>query len=146
MVSFEARLQQEDERRLRDAERLQQLDGDLCQLCEAYGPDKRSLFLDCFYAVHEVVPEAIDLLLVEKQNDSKHASGYYLRICKSCRGRLLDLLRHWRDDCVSLRGVPKNHDGGLEDEREGANIPVRLNGRIVMMTMDEYGKWSAEKR
>lgn len=145
MSSFAARMQQEDERRLRDAERCQQLDGDLCQLCEAHGPDKRSLFIDCFYAFHEVVPEAIDLLLVEKQNDSKHASGYYLRICKSCRGRLLDMLRDWRDDCVSLRGVLKDHDGNIEDEREGADIPVRINGRIVMMTLAEYTNWS-EKR
>jgi len=48
-------------------------------LCGAYGSDKRSLFLDCFYAVNEVVPEA--------------------------------------------------------------NIPVRMEGRTVMMTEIEYWKW-----
>jgi hypothetical protein len=31
---------------------------DTCELCYAEGPDKRSLFIRCFYAVDEVLPEA----------------------------------------------------------------------------------------
>jgi hypothetical protein len=101
-----------------DAKRFKELDGDLCQLCNAYGADKRSLILACFYDVTEVVPEAIDLTDVA---GALKGRGYYLRLCKSCRGRLLGMLKGWRNECIALRGLPKDHDGGIEDEDSEAD-------------------------
>ena len=127
------------ERRKADAKRFRESDDNLCMLCHAYGEDKRSLFISCFYAVEEAVPEAIDLF-----DCGKHLSdrGYYLRICKSCRARFLGMLREWRNECVSLRDLPKDHDGIIEGEDPDRNIPVRVNGITVMMTKDEYDLYS----
>ena len=124
----------EDERRKTDAIRYEELDGDLCQLCHAYGADKRSLYISCFYSIHEVIPEIIDLSMCDGVPDN----GYYLRLCKSCRGRLLDMLEKWRNECVGLRNKPKDHDGSIEEQDENANIPLRVNGRIVMVTEEEF--------
>ena len=122
-----------DERRMTDAQRFEELDDDLCQLCHAHGQDKRSLRIECFYAIEEVIPEIIDLHNCEGERNC----GYYLRICKSCRGRLLDMLGKWRNECISYRDKQKDHDGHIEEDEE-RNIPVRVNGRIVMMTEQEY--------
>ena len=114
-------------------EQYENLDHDLCMLCHAYGPDKRSLTIDCFYQIKEVVPEAINMHLLE--NDK----GYYLRICKSCRGGLLGLLQEWRNSCIAKRGIAKDHDGCPEEWiTSTANIPVRINGAVVMMTEEQY--------
>jgi len=128
-----------DERRQRDAQRFADIDHDLCMLCGAYGADKRSLFIDCFYAVHEVVPEAIDLYDVKPRLERGH--GYYLLICKSCRGRLLSALAAWRAECVALLGKPKDHDGYLDDCEDGKNVPVRVNGITVMMDDADYATY-----
>ena len=87
-----------------DAKTFNEIDSDLCMLCHAYGEDKRSLFIDCFYNVKEVIPEALDLFAC---GDKFKARGYYLRLCKGCRGALLGILREWRDERVSLRGAAK---------------------------------------
>lgn len=108
-----------------NAKRFKELDDDLCQLCGAHGSDKRSLYLDCFYDIQEVVPEAIDLHGVENLRER----GYYLRICKSCRGRFLFHLGQWRSECLYMRNVPKDHDGDPEVDRSGM-YPVRVNGTI----------------
>lgn len=125
-------------RRAEGAERFRESDGDLCMLCDAYGADKRSLFIDCFYAVDEAVPEALDI--AEADIDG-HKHGYYLRICKSCRGRLLGALRVWADECRSYRGLPKDHDGDFEIQDPDAVIPVRIDGTTRMLTREEYDAW-----
>lgn len=94
-----------------DRGRYENHDGDLCMLCGAHGSDKRNLFVSCLYAIHEVVPEAIDLRAAGTER-----VGYYLRICKSCRGRFLEGLGRWRAECIALRGTPMDHDGCPEDE------------------------------
>ena len=109
-------------------------DQDLCMLCDAYGEDKRSLFIDCFYDVQEVVPEAFDLGDVEKLKDR----GYYLRICKNCRGELLAKLGGWRNEMVARRSISKDHDGHDAAIEEGKDIPVRINGRIIYMTEPQF--------
>jgi hypothetical protein len=124
-------------RRDEDAKRYADLDHDLCMLCGAYGADKRSLFIDCFYAVNEVVPEVIDIGGV---GHTAHSRGFYLLICKSCRARLLGGLQGWANECRSLRDKPKDHDGHLLDENEldERKIPVRIHGIVRMLTADEY--------
>lgn len=128
-------------RREQDKDRFENQDGDLCMLCHAYGSDKRSLFIDCFYNIGEVLPEALDIHLVEGQR-----GGWYLRICKHCRGEFLGMLGEWREKMIARRVVPKDHDGnGLWDDDPELNIPVRVNGTTVMMTADQYEEWKAKQ-
>lgn len=126
-------------RREDDAQRFAQLNPDLCQLCHAYGADKRNLVIECFYAVHEVVPEAIDLAACPAE--SQRGRGYFLRICKCCRGDLLRLLGLWRNERVAHRDTPKDHDGHEVEEDLSRCIPVRMHGAQVMMTPDEYERY-----
>jgi len=132
-------------RRERDARRFAALDSDLCMLCGAYGADKRSLFVECGYAVEEAVPEAIDLFAVE--NEALRNRGYYLLLCKSCRGALLQHMQEWRNERVALRGAPKDHDGydWLDDEEIESMVPVLVNDVPVFMTPEQYAEYQ-EKR
>jgi ferredoxin len=125
-------------RRKVDMEKYETIDDDLCMLCGAYGADKRNLVMRCFYDIKEVLPEALDL--------SKHpdVKAFFIRICKSCRARFLGHLSDWRKECLALRDVEKDHDGGVwadegydlpETER---NIPVRVHGATTMMNLKEY--------
>lgn len=106
----------------------------LCMLCHAEGQDKRSLFIDCLYNVKEVVPEALAI----RKAGLVRGQGYYLRLCKSCRGSLLDMMQGWANERRTLRSVPKDHDGGLLEVSEDRNIPVRINGRIQMLNAEEF--------
>ena len=121
-----------------DAKRFAEQDHDLCICCHAYGEDKRSLWVDCLYAVKEVVPDAIDINEVEPKPEN-HQRGFYLRICKACRGRFLGMMGDWWKDGVKRRELPKDHDGHdeYEDDPE-RNIPLRVNGAIVMLTREEW--------
>jgi hypothetical protein len=134
-----------DKRRQADAKRFEELDGDLCMLCGAYGADKRSIFMSCLYAIYEVLPEAIQLWYVPGFEEVKHQ--YYLRVCKSCRGAWLGKLEEWRKDRMALRGQAKTHDGYLidDEDEEGRNIPVRINGVVVMMDEIEYQEYMDSK-
>lgn len=124
-----------DRRRDADAKRHEELDWDLCQLCGAYGADKRTLVLRYFYAIYEVLPEAIDLHAVEGREED----GYLLRTCKVCRGEFLGMLAEWRAQRIATRGTPKDHDGyPSEDEDEERNIPYREHGRTVYLTHEEW--------
>jgi hypothetical protein len=132
------------ERNRNDKRRYEKLDSDECQLCEAYGNDKRSLYIKCFYDVSEAVPEMISLQDVEEINIAM-SNFFYLRICKSCRGSLLGHLREWAASRRTLRGIPKDHDGGVEPEYEDCdeegnprNIPYRKDGRTIMISEEEW--------
>jgi len=121
-------------RREIDKMRFEELDGDLCMLCGAYGADKRNFRLNVFYDVSEVIPEALDMFLVDQ-------SGWYLRICKTCRGELLRHLEAWRNERVAMRDVSKDHDGYPEEDELQGDIPVRINGMTVMMTAEQYEEY-----
>lgn len=129
MIDF---LEQTKQRRADDAKAFEESDGDLCMMCHAYGDDKRTLLIRCLYDVHEVVPEALDTHEIRHFSDG----GYYIRICKSCRGRFLRMLGKWRSDCVALRHIPKDHDGDIYDDNEGL-VPVRKHGVIVWQLPEE---------
>jgi hypothetical protein len=125
------------ERRIRDARRFEEMEDDLCMLCGAEGPDKRSLWISYFYAIHEVLPEAIDLHGVA--DEAIASRGYVLRSCKECRGKFLSYLALWRQHCLNMRDVPKDEDGEpLGPLEPGRDIPVRVNGRTVYMTEAEW--------
>jgi hypothetical protein len=139
--TIEEHLREREERSLHDAGRLRGLDEAECQLCYARGPDKRSLFIGCFYAIHEVIPEAIDLSAVPEWEQR----GYYVRLCKWCRGELLQRLGEWRNFCVARRPLEKDHDGEAIYQPAAANVPVRINGRIAWMTPADYAAWQEEQ-
>lgn len=126
-----------------DAKAYKENDGDKCQVCHAYGEDKRNLIVKCFYEIKEVVPEALNLR--EADVDEALRDFYYLRICKSCRGDFLGKMKEWRDARVALQDTPKDHDGCLLeiDEDPERNIPIRANGVTKMITKDE---WDALKK
>lgn len=124
-------------KRIQDAERYQNNDHDLCQCCHAYGSDKRSLFVACFYQIDEMIPEFIDL-----HNTDSPQRGYYMRICKTCRARFLRHLEQWYEEGVRRRKLTKDHDGEAYGEYgPEANIPVRINGATVMMTAGQYATY-----
>jgi hypothetical protein len=136
-------LDEADAKNRADAERFKALDQDVCQLCDAKGEDKRSLFIDCMYDVQEVVPDAINLHYVD--TFVKHQQGYYMRLCKTCRGRLLEHMRVWAEECKQMRGLPKDSDGLPEYNDPERNIPMRINGTVVMMTRAEYDAYIAKR-
>lgn len=142
MSRLEDRLKKGEQRREEDALRFRDLPEDTCQLCQIAGPDKRSLFIDCWYAIHEAVPEAIDLSRVDPKPE--RGQGYYLLLCKGCRGRLLTKLAEWREECLGLRGQELDEDGNLLPG-EGEVVPVRIHGAIRHMTPEVYARWRAEK-
>jgi hypothetical protein len=141
---FVQRIEEAKQQAVNDARKFADHDQDLCMLCHAHGQDKRSLFLDCFYAVNEVVPEALNLSQTLDGNGQPRR-GYYLRLCKTCRGRLLETLRTWADDCRTMRPLPKDGDGAPQDENPDRNIPVRIDGATVKMTPEEYAQYVANK-
>lgn len=122
-----------------DAEKFRTCDDDLCMICHAYGADKRSLFISMFYQLKEVAPEFIELFAVEEFKDR----GYYLRLCKSCRGAVMSALREAFNLRRRLRGTLLDHDGYRMDEEyiDGYNIPVRVDGVVVMMDQYQYEEY-----
>ena len=108
---------------------------DICQLCLAEGPDKRTLTMSCFYDITEIVPEFSKQVL---------PSNYHIRICKACRGDLLGKLEAWRTERLLNRGWPMDDDGNLIDRDPGKNIPVRINGAIQWMNGEEYEEYKKQ--
>lgn len=139
IASLTQHLTRIQERRATDAATFETLDEALCMLCGAYGTDKRNLRIAAFYDLQEVVPELLDLT-----GPDQACPAFYLRMCKSCRARLLRHLATWRAECVALQGTPKDHDGYLdEDADEDHNIPVRMHGITVLLTAEEYTAYCA---
>lgn len=130
-------IQEGKERQAAGKKAFEELDGDLCMICHAYGSDKRNLVVRCFYAVHEFVPETLDMRLV----DGFKSGDYFLRICKTCRSGFLTAMRDWRDYRVSVRHLPKGSDGEEEYDGESDMIPVRIAGATVMITSNQYEEY-----
>lgn len=132
------RIRESKEREAAGKQAYEESDEALCMICHAYGPDKRSLVVRCFYAIDEFVPEALDMRLV----DGFKSGDYYLRLCKICRSGFLVAMEDWRNVRIALRGEPKDSDGGIGyDEYEGSMIPVRIAGATVMLTPDQYEEY-----
>ena len=124
-----------------DAIRYKNLDLDECMLCHAHGEDMRSFFFSCVWDFGKSMEEPID---TGEINDLKF-NGYYLRICKSCRSELIGHIQQWRDDMVSRRGLPKDEDGNLEEFNPETDIPIRVNGAIRMITLDQWNEMQKEQ-
>lgn len=133
-------LKQAEKRRAESKRRWDNMNEDLCMLCHAYGADKRNVFIQCGYEMQEAVPEFIDL------HDCGHEvwqHGYYLRVCKNCRGAMLASLREWANRQRGLRRLAKDHDGYLGDS--DYLIPARIDGVAVWMEPHKYREHIARK-
>jgi hypothetical protein len=144
LESLDKLVERTKQKREDDARRFKELDKDTCQLCHAQGEDKRSLIIACCYDVQEVVPEAIDLHLVD--DPDLRLRGYYLHICKACRADFLTHLRLWAMNCRNKQGRPMGSDGNLCSIDEARNIPVRRNGAIVYLTVEEWEEQRRKKK
>jgi len=90
---------------------------EVCVRCGEVGQDRRTLRMECFYQMDELsVP-------FMKGDDE-----YTLRVCKDCRGSWLQAIESWFN---SFEKKEVNFD---------ANIPYRINGATVMLTIEEYKK------
>ena len=111
-----------------------------CDLCHAEGPDMRTLGMFCCYQMNEIIPE-----MTNNQGHTKQE--YRMTVCKNCRGELLDSMAEWRRLAISRRAIDKDSDGEpLSSTNPDANIPVRVSGRNILMTRDEYDDYCREGR
>lgn len=140
MSNLDNYLKRVKEQSKQDAEKYKTVDHDLCMLCGAYGSDKRTLLIRTGYEMKEAVEELLDTKSVEELPEPIRGF-YYLSMCKSCRASLLGHMRDWAIERRAMRGSPMDNDGNSEDEPPEKNIPVRIDGGIRMMTMDEYTAW-----
>ena len=92
-----------------------------CQICDEIDQDCRTLRLRYLYNLSEIS----DKFQVEKTEDG---TVYSLRTCKNCRGNFLGILRYWIEGNLV--------EGETTDPAK--NIPVRVNGRTVMMNKEEW--------
>lgn len=135
-------------RQLREADkkRFEGLDRDLCMVCGAHGADKRSLVVSTGYDMTEAVDRFIDLHLVEGR---LNGMGYYLLICKSCRGEFIGMVRKWYESRRDLsQRYNLDHDGHVDDEEwesEERNVPVRVDGQTVMMTTEQFEEYNKRR-
>jgi|GEM_PF-1787390 len=131
--------------------------GEACQRCGEVDHDRRTLWMACFYAMHElglpfgqaaVHGRYRPLLRTEKtappfpmtlpvwgepQGEERDHAFYTLRVCKRCRGEWMAAIAEW------FRSV--------EPEREspGTGIFIRRNGDTVEVTEQEYREYAASK-
>lgn len=140
-MNLQTQLQVIRDRNAADAQRFKNLDEDTCMLCGCVGPDKRTLQVECFYQISEVAPDFICLAEVEGK---MKGDGYLLRICKECRGKFLAHVKDWTEECKAKRGKAMDANGVLEPSNE-ADIPVRVNGAIQWMTLEQYETFCKRK-
>lgn len=140
--------------------------GEACQRCGSVGQDRRTLWLDCFYALEETgIPFDREVLLDADPADleaAREPAGvdvggkrinlragtvtckgeltprglYTLRVCKRCRGEWIAALRGWFE--APPRGVDHDADGPRPDEGVGSGIFVRENGALREITREEW--------
>jgi hypothetical protein len=107
------------------------MSSEVCAICGEEEEDWRMLHLSYFYALQEVSPK------LQPENGSLHTSSamHEIRTCKACRGEFFGVLRRWCDGAF----IDPVSRGDTDDPER--NIPVRVDGRTVMMTMPEYHEW-----
>lgn len=113
---------------------------DTCALCattEYESGDLRTLRIGCFYDLTEVsdkfTPVAATIEGVDRPQNL-----YSMRICKDCRGDFMGLLRQFIDTQMST--VVDREVDDLNPER---NIPIRVDGRTMMVTEGEWESFRA---
>lgn len=131
-----------------------------CQRCQSVGEDRRTLWMACFYAMHELsVPfeqasvhgvvcaktgeEELPMLKMtvpawaEPKGESRHHSFYTLRVCKRCRGEWMAAIERW------FHEPPEGQDRDA-DEREpsavGSGIFIRERGVTKEVSREEWDR------
>jgi len=62
-----------------------------CQRCKRSGEDRRTLWMACFYAMHEIERVPFD----HKEIEGNPNRFYTLRVCKSCRASWMQAIENW---------------------------------------------------
>jgi hypothetical protein len=108
---------------------------ELCQICNQEGEDRRTLHLQYFYDMSEISDKLVKEEVTIRFADGHEVKNVFwtIRTCKDCRGHFLDVVRRW----TSGEFVTQTED---DPER---NIPVRVDGRVVMMTTEEWQSHTA---
>ena len=94
-----------------------------CQICGVDGPDLRTLKLSYFYQLDEISDKF--------QLDAD--GNFQITTCKQCRGDFLHLTGKWTSG--ELAALREKHQSDPD-----RTIPVRVQGRTVMMTPEEYSE------
>lgn len=130
--------------------------GEKCQKCGEVGEDRRTLWMSCFYSMHELpVPfkqiaihgenlqlksskkkllftggPIVDTFEFEKPSGKDlHTTTFYtLRVCKDCRADWMDAIKNW------FQGKSWTHD----QLPCNSGIFVRRNGATVEITEEEW--------
>ena len=88
-----------------------------CQVCGEEDQDCRTLKLAFHYRMTEISEK------FQRESDDT----YSIRCCKNCRGNFLGILRYW------IEGNLAEHTTNPK-----SSIPVRVDGRVVMMSQEEW--------
>ena len=103
---------------------------ELCQICNQEGEDRRTLRLEYFYDLSEISDKLKKAEVTIRFADGHEVKDvlWTIRTCKDCRGDFLGILRRWTNGefITQTRG------------RSERNIPVRVDGRVIMMTAEEW--------
>lgn len=92
-----------------------------CPICNSEDEDRRTISVSCLYAVDEMAPFL-------RTPDGR----YELTVCKQCRGDFLAMIATW------FRGAFVDMDLRLGNEKR--NIPLRMQGRTLWVTREEYAE------
>lgn len=113
-------------------------DGDTCALCAAPdGPDLRTLRIGCLYDLSEV-SDLFQPVLAQIDRVEKQQTLWTMKICKDCRGDFMGVLRQFIDTQMATMV-----DRACEELNPERNIPVRVDGRTMMMTEPEWRHFRA---
>lgn len=110
-----------------------------CPLChtEDVSGDLRTLRIGCGYDLSEVS----DLLQPTEalvRGVGRPLPMWSIRICKSCRGDFIGLLRQFINTQLATATARE-----VEEMNPERNIPVRVDGRCIMMTEPEWRHFRA---
>ncbi|GEM_PF-6950169 len=101
----------------------------LCQICNEEGHDRRTLRVQYLYDLSEISGKLTkeDVIIRFANGEEAKSTFWTIETCKNCRGIFLGALRHWTSGCVTQN-----------DSDPDRNIPVRIDGRTVLMTTEEW--------
>jgi hypothetical protein len=115
-----------------------------CAICtgtlsqsDGFDHDLRTLRLSYAYALGEGS---------DRLEPTIPATFHTITTCKSCRGDFLEVLWKWANGGFLIE--TNRADAGISprgDDRPEANIPLRVAGRTVMVTREEWDAHRASK-
>ena len=118
-----------------------------CEVCGETddSPDHRTVRISMLYDLAEAGLRTLERMqIVQNADGTQVGSGSLIqtfgaRVCKDCRGDLIGLLRRWKNG--------EFHEPEVEWDdvhNEPRNIPVRVDGRTVMVSHSEWKDLEAD--